>query len=129
MENLEYYNYTNFGDVNFFEYGCYVRSQNDDTTYDVIYCKPYDDEENLYQYAECYVDISDSWINKEEIMNFIGMEKMPTKEVDCIHFAIGCIEYYGIDNFKDYNIPTDMTKEEVLEELAKNNIYLDNVEE
>ena len=90
--------YMNYGDRNFFEYGMLVDAEHSDTVFDIICCRPYDDEENLFQFAECQVDISDSWIAKNSVMNCIGMTK---ENFDPVQFAIGCVDYYGVENFSD----------------------------
>lgn len=58
MNNIKFVNY---GDVNFFELGILVDAEHSDTEFSVLYCRPYDDEEDLYFFADCEVDITDSW--------------------------------------------------------------------
>lgn len=88
--------YVNYGDKNFFEYGMLVDAEHSDTTFDILYCRPFDDEEDSFLFASCQVDITDSWIAKNSVMDYIGMD---AKKFDAIQFAIGCIEYYGVENF------------------------------
>ena len=58
--------------------------------------RPYDDEEDMYQCAEVYVDITDSWIDRKQVMDFGGMTE---ETFNPIWFAIYCVEYYGAENF------------------------------
>lgn len=117
--------YVNYGDKNFFEYGCLVDADHSDTEFNILYCRPFDDEDDLYLFADCTVDITDSWIDRQQIMSYIGMSE---DNYDPIQFAIGCIEYYGIDEFKDYNIPSQLTKVEVCNELKRYWIASDNLD-
>lgn len=88
--------YVNYGDRNFFEHGILVDTEHSDTVVAIIWCMPYCDEEDAFQFAECEVDVSDSWIKRDEVMGFIGMGK---DDFDLARFAIGCVEYYGVENF------------------------------
>ena len=103
--------YKNYGDVNFLEYGLLIEEQSENQ-FNFIVCRPFSDCENKYQYFDGYIDISDSWIDKESVMNYIGMEE---NKFDRIQFAIGCIEYYNLENFGTVN--NDYTKEEVIENI------------
>jgi hypothetical protein len=123
--------YVNYGDYNFLDYGgCLVDSDHSDTEFRVLYLRPYDDEEDFYQCAELYVDIEDKWINKKSVMSFIGMTE---ENFDPIWYAIGCIDYYGPENFgadgswgyqKDWE---NMTREEVKDALRHRCIATDNI--
>lgn len=117
--------YKNYGDINFFEYGILVDNENIENEIDILYCRPYDDEENLYLFADCMVDINESWIDKEAVMNFIGMNK---DNFDSIQFAIGCIDYYGVENFSSPYNGYQFTKEEIKEVLKNYLIASDNLE-
>lgn len=110
--------YTNYGDKNFFEYGVLVDSEHSDTSVDIIWCMPYCDEEDAFQFAECQVDTTDSWLEKDAVMSFIGMT---TDTFDLVQFAIGCIEYYGIENFSS---PYDGYKHDrqYIENILKNRL-------
>lgn len=99
--------YVNYGDVNFFNYGALVDSNHNDAEYSILYCRPYDDEEDLYQFADCTVDITDSWIDKQDVMSFLDMDDTT---FDPIQYAIGCIDYYGADNFGADNPIYDWTR-------------------
>lgn len=102
--------YINYGDVDFFEYGVLVDAEHEENEIDILYCMPYSDKENLFQFADCKVDITDTWINKEAVMNFIGMNK---DDFDSIQFAIGCINYYGVECFSSSYEGYNFTREEI----------------
>lgn len=100
----------NLGDVNFLEYGALLINQ-EDTSYNILYCVPYSDTDDLYQFTNCIVDISDSWIKKQDVLSCLGMDE---DTYNPEQFALGCIEYYGANNFGDV---MDMNKEQILEIL------------
>lgn len=110
--------YKNYGDKNFLEYGILVEEEKENEIYNMIICRPYSDKENKYIYGLCYVDITDSWIEKNEVMDYIGMSEENFKP---IQFAIGCTEYYGLENFglffNDYT--KGYTKEEIIEDMEE----------
>lgn len=124
--------YRNYGDVNFLTYGgCLVDSDHSDTEFRIIYLRPYDDEEGLYQCAEIIVDINDSWIDRSQVMKYGGVTE---DDFDPVLFAIDCIEYYGPENFwadgcwmyqYDWRC---MTREGVKEVLRNRVIATDNIE-
>lgn len=116
--------YINYGDVNFFEYGCLVDAEHSDTEIKVLYCRPFDDEEDLYYYADCLVDITDSWIDKKSVMDFMGITE---ETFDAVQFAIGCIEYYGVENFSDSYMGYRFTREEIEKDLRNYLIASDNL--
>lgn len=87
--------YKNYGDKNFFEYGLLVDSEHSDTVFDILYCRPYDDEEDLFQFARVQVDVDDTWIKQEAVEAFCGAKKSE----DPIRYAIGCLEFYGPEEF------------------------------
>ena len=88
--------YINYGDYNFFEYGMLVDSEHDAFGYDMLYCRPYCDEEDLFQFARLYVCPNDTWIDRKAVMSYIGMTE---EDFDEIMFAIGCVDYYGPEEF------------------------------
>ena len=111
--------YKNYGDVNFLEYGLLLEEQSENQ-FNFIVCRPFSDCENKYQYCDGYIDISDNWIDKESVMDYIGMEE----KFDRIQFAIGCIEYYNLENFGTVN--NDYTKEEVIENIKYIKDYIED---
>lgn len=88
--------YINYGDRNFFENGCLVDTEHSDTEFPMILCMPYSDEDDLYQMAEVKVDITDDWIERDRVMDFIGMTE---ETYNPVQFAIGCTEYYSWEDF------------------------------
>ena len=120
--------FINYGDRNFFEYGILVDSEHSDTEFQILYCRPYDDEEDKYLFAECTVDITDSWIDKKAVMSFAGMKE---ENFDPIRFAIDCIEYYGVENFGANSYVYDyrnMNEESIKEILKHRLIANDNLD-
>ena len=119
--------YHNFGDKDFFEYGMLVDDEHSDTVFDILFCFPYSDAEDLYQFGHCSVDISDDWINKDAVKSYAGC-----KEDDPVQFAIACLEYYGAENFgvESYGVFYDwghMDRKSVLKELKGYLIAWDEV--
>ena len=117
--------YINYGDKNFFEYGCLVDAEHNDTEIKILYCKPYDDEEDKFLFADCEVDTKDSWIDRNAIMDFIGMNE---DNFDVVQFAIGCIEYYGVENFSSPYHGYQFKKEEIKKSLKHYLIASDNLD-
>lgn len=119
--------YTNYGDKNFFECGVLVDTEHSDTVFPMLLCRPYPDEEDLFQFGNVEVDVNDSWIDADAVSSFCGC----TKEEDPIRFAIGCTDYYSWDNFGAisycYNW-TRMGKEEIKEILKYREIASDNLD-
>lgn len=113
--------YKNYGDVNFLEYGLLVEEEKKNEIYKMIICRLYSDKENKYIYGSCYVDITDSWIEKNEVMDYIGMSE---ENFEPIQFAIGCIEYYSLEYFGLFG--NDYTKEEIIEDMEELKNYIDD---
>lgn len=67
--------YENYGDQNFFEYGMLVDTSVTGTEYPILYCMPYSDKEGVYLFADCTVNVEDTWIDRKAVMNFIGMDE------------------------------------------------------
>lgn len=120
--------YVNHGDKNFFEYGVLVDSEHSDTCFPMLLCRPYTDEEDKYIFGEVEVDIRDSWIDRPNVMGFIGMTE---ETFDPVQFAIGCTEYYSWDNFGAINYAYDwrnMNKKSICEILKHHLIVSDNLD-
>lgn len=120
--------YVNCGDKDFFERGRLVDSEHSDSVMDILVCNPYSDEEDLYQFGECSVDITDDWIDKQAVMDFLGMD---SDSFNPIEYAIGCIDYYGMENFGACNYVYDytrMTKEDIKDILKYRLIATDNLD-
>ena len=113
--------YKNYGDINFFEYGVLVEEEKKDEIYNVILCRPYFDDDNVFQYGQVTIDITENWLDKNQIMDYIGITE---NNFNPIQFAIGCTEYYNLVNFGLYK--SDYTKEEIKEDLRNYEISSDN---
>ena len=90
--------YKNYGDVNFFEYGRLVEKAEDINCFSVLVCNYVyirKDSERCFQFDNCYVDISDSWIDVDAVESYAECSKESEPEL----FAIACIDYYGVRNF------------------------------
>lgn len=88
--------YINYGDKDFFEHGRLVDVEHEENVLRILCCEPYPDDPGRFQFGECEVDVTDSWIKKEKVMAFIGMTE---KTYDPLWFALGCLDYYSWDNF------------------------------
>jgi hypothetical protein len=83
--------YENFGDVNPLDHGGIWVKQINKTEYEIV--------KNIPETNEIYdlsIDITDSWIEKNDVMSFIGMTN---ESFDPLWFAIGCTDYYSPENF------------------------------
>ena len=106
--------FINHGDRDFFEYGILVDAEHSDTEIKILYCRPYDDEDDLFLFADCTVDINDSWIDREAVMSYVGMSE---DDIDAVQFAIGCVEYYGVENFSSPYNGYQFSRKEIEEQL------------
>ena len=116
--------YINYGDMDFFEHGLLVDSEHSDTEFMILYCMPFCDEEDKFFFANCTVDITDDWINKESVMAYCGMTE---ENFDPVQFAIACIEYYGAENFSSPYNGYEFTRKEIEEMLKYYLIANDNL--
>lgn len=117
--------YINYGDRNFFEHGILVDAEHSDAEINILYCRPFDDEENKFLFADCMVDITDNWIDKRSVMDYIGMTE---ENFDIAWFAVGCIDYYGVENFSSPYDGYEFTQEEIKEKLKYYLIANDNLD-
>lgn len=117
--------FINFGDRNFFEYGILIDSEHSDTEFKILYCRPFDDAENLFYFADCEVNITENWLDKKSIMEYIGMTE---ENFDAALFAVGCVEYYGAENFSSPYDGYMFTAEEIKERLKYYLIANDNLD-
>ena len=101
--------FINYGDIDFFEYGALVDKESD-TLFHILFNMPANDD--MFIFADCYVDLSDDWIELKEIMRFCD------SSIDCPELvALACIEYYGIEEFSSIYENHLLTREEVEERL------------
>ena len=118
--------YRNYGDKNFFDYGVLVDDEHSDDEFQIIRCRPYDDIEDTYAFAELTVNINDSWIDKKAVMRYIGMTE---ETFDKVQFAIGCTDYYAWENFGiDYYQEYEYSKESICNILKNRLIANDNLD-
>lgn len=112
--------YSNLGDVNFFEYGMLIEKENDDC-YNVIYCMPYsdseynDDNDDIFQFGYLTVDPNDSWIDKEDIIEYAGLDS--NQPDSPYYFVAACISYYGALSFGNVY---DYLKRKEIQEVMNN---------
>jgi hypothetical protein len=119
--------YINYGDKNFFEYGMLIDADHSDTEIKALCCCPYPDEEDLYIFGDCTVDITNTWIDRTAILDFIELKE---ENFDPIKYAIGCLNFYTWDNFGAINYMYDwqrMTKDEIKQILKHRMIASDNL--
>lgn len=126
-EDNEPYNagYSNYGDVDFFENGCLVNTEQSRTEFPMLICRPYGDEEDKFQFGDIVVDIDADWIDQEQIESFSAIRK----EDDPVGYAISCVEYYGMENFGAQSYVYDysfMTRQEIESILAARGVYTDS---
>ena len=120
--------YENFGDRDFFEHGILVDREHSDTVFPMLLCRPYDDAEDLYLFGECEVDITDSWIDRKRVMEFVGMTE---ETYDPASFAVACTEYYSWENFGAMNYAYDWMRMDraAIREILKHRLTaLDNLD-
>ena len=118
--------FKNYGDVNFFEYGRLVEKTEDTNCFNVLVCNyvcDCTDPERCFQFDNCYVDISDSWIDVDAVESYADCNKENEPEL----FAVACIDYYGRENFDGtmyYNENQLYTESEIREQLKNYEIEL-----
>lgn len=119
--------YKNYGDRNFLEHGGFlVDTDHSDNEFPTIMLRPYDDDDKRIQFADITVNIRDDWIDRDAVKSFCGSDP----DNDPVGFAIGCVEYYGAENFGAANCFYDwrnMTREEAKQFLKNRLICADNV--
>ena len=90
--------YRNYGDKDFFEYGILADSDHSDTEIDLLVCRPYPDEEDLYEFAHIVIDVTDTWIDMDAVCRCAGLTDAEAAG-DPVRFAIACYECYGAQEF------------------------------
>ena len=121
--------FRNYGDRNFLQYGCLVDDEHEENEVRVLYCRPFDEPNGYtgeweYLFADCTVCVEDDWIDRKAVMDYIGMTY---ESYDEIRYAIGCIEYYGVENFADSFSTNILTAGGVKRELDYYLIAWDNL--
>lgn len=109
--------FENYGDKNFFEYGVLIDADHSENEYRVLYCMPFyetdDNGNDLYYFADCNVDITDSWIDKNAVESYADVNAENAPEL----YAVACIEYYGVENFSSPYDGYTFTRAEICEKL------------
>lgn len=122
--------YINYGDRNFFENGILVDDEHEENGIRMLRCLPYSDEEDKFQFARLFVDVTDQWINKKAVCDFAGL---PETGYDPVDFAIACTDFYPWENFGagDFGISynwMDVNKAALCKELKGYLIASDNLD-
>ena len=89
--------WTNYGDVTPQEGGRYLKEFTPGC-YDVAAVVYFDDVDKyiIDRYQIDIADIDESWIDKKDVMSFLGMTE---EDFDPIWFLLGAVDYYGSANF------------------------------
>lgn len=99
--------FINYGDVNPIEHGGIWVKQVNETDFEIARNIP-----DNCEFQDMCVNICDSWIDRTGVMNFIGMIE---EDFNPVQFAIGCIYYYGVENFGSYfNYESEQQLQELL---------------
>ena len=109
-EDSSLFEWYNYGDVNFLEYGGYlVREMDRENCFNVIFlATEIADHKKRYKHpmivAKCYVDVS-SWLDSETLHNvndYVGnpTDFIPQTTEDKMRYATDLITYYGIAEFE-----------------------------
>lgn len=115
----------NYGDVDFFEYGTLVH-QESETEFRILRCLPYSDHEDMFQFADLHVDISDTWIDRAAVEKYADLNRETTPS----GYAVACTDYYSWENFGAVNYSWDwqhMTRKEIMEILTGYGIDPENI--
>lgn len=107
----------NYGDVDFFDYGVLVEEMRENE-YRVVKCQCNCDEENNYLLQDDVIDITDSWIDKDDVCSYIGLRgySIDYTEEEKLQLAIGVLDYYGEQSSTGGSF---MTKNEVIDYVTK----------
>lgn len=104
--------FTNYGDVNFFEYGLMIKDAGDND-YEILTCLPISDEEGMYQFSYGTVCLDDSWLNWEGIESSCDVDRELNDPFELVRAAF---DYYGAAEFCGGDVKV-LAPEEVQEEM------------
>ena len=112
--------FENYGDVSLTEGARFVKKVGD-TEYQIVSTDFIEDceDDKCYIVTDCLVDISDSWIDKEDVMSYAGMVAIDVRD-DPIRYALSCLSYYGWCNFGEYLTTYEgrlLTEDEMIKEI------------
>ena len=110
--------YINYGDVNPIEHGGIFVLQESETSFRIVK-NEFDGSKKHYLF-DLHIDISDTWIDKESVLSYIGMTEL---DFDPVQYAIGCTEYYSYLEFGG-NAEVYATKKELIAAYAEYGIII-----
>lgn len=94
MINLKGKEWQNFGDANPLQHGGTWIIKDSENCYIVVKTTPNDERENSWLYEECYVDITDSWIDWDAVKSSCDTPNDASDEMK----ALDIVSYYGCVN-------------------------------
>jgi hypothetical protein len=83
------------GDVNPMEHGGAWVKHDEGTCFYVVTWHPSEDEENMGNFADSYVDLSDSWQDHEAVGSWADWQESTPDEIK----SVDMVTYYGTLNF------------------------------
>ena len=98
------------GDANPLTHGGYLTKKESEACYRIIVLSTFDDACHPYLVTCCYVDLDDSWMDKNAVGRFCGCT---ADEVT----AMDCISYYGVYEFGGSYEERFHTKKDAREQL------------
>ena len=103
-----------------FDHGRLLEKTKDKNCFNVLVCNyVFDctDSERCFQFDDCYIDISDDWINVEAVESYADCNK----ENEPIQFVLACIDYYGVENFggTEYYTEEQLKTENEIRDILK----------
>ena len=90
----------NYGDVNPLEHGglWIINDTNDNNSYYVVKVQKLEDEKNTWLYDDCYVNVTESWIDWESVYDYCDI----TGESSNIDKVVALVSYYSPLEFGSY---------------------------
>ena len=117
--------FVSYGDKNFMDGGILIKKDSTfKTAFYILRCDPISDTEGMYRFGRLYVDISDSWLDLDDLAAFYGRSADELAPED---LAIAATDYYAWENFSSGiagTEPQQMTEKEVFEEMTSYAEYL-----
>lgn len=105
--------FKNYGDKDFFDNGILVE-QCSNSVYKILVCYKMCGEDDLYYFAHCHVDINDTRIDREMVMNCIGMTE---EDFNPLRFAIACVDNYALEIFAIHHDGFIFTRAQIEQKL------------
>lgn len=111
--------FVSYGDKNFMDGGILIQKDSvTNTAFYMLRCDPVSDTEGMYRFGRLYVDLSDSWLDLDDLASFYGRS---TDELEPEDLAIAATDYYAWENFSSGLAGSEaplMTAKEVFETMA-----------